>query len=355
MKVEEIVEDPLYQLNLMLWLLQPLKDNYPLRPILKEAGYELFAIGPSMPLSPELREKIVSASIDCVVEPEPDLLLSRDGVKEFVIIECKRQLFGSESTSAEQSRALLLQSEEQFNLTVGLEVNATPSLHLLYVSKHSSSENHANSLCKISDELTSKGIATVPVGSVGIMNKKNQIYLCDAYDFGTVPPPIKDIVNKEVKVQEFEQDGNPIPIFYIPWDPNVSQSDEIRMYCEQGFCERILLAFVTRIGRTSLPVTIEIDYEDLLNEATYKFYERWKSKNTRRALRRSCRDLITDSLRFAEGHFEKTVLPQPRKGFSLKINTDEDKEAIIDSITKFKRGKWVKKEDPQTVFLEDDV
>ncbi len=358
MRVEEIVDDPLYQLNLMLWLLQPLKDNYPLRPILKEAGYELFAIGPSMPLSPALREKIISASVDCALEPEPDLLLSRDEVKEFVTIECKRQLFGSESTSAGQARALLLQSGEQFNLAIGLEVNATPSLYLLYISRHSSSENHVKNLYEISNELYRKEFATVPVGGVGIMNKDNQICLCDAYDFGTIPAPIGSIVDKEVKVQEFEQDENPIPLFYIPWDPNVSQSsDEMNMYCEQVFCERILSAFVTRIGRTIPPATIEIEYDDLLNDATFNFYARWKSKNIGRALRRSCRDLVTNALKIAEGHFEKTVLPQPRKGFSLKINVGENKEAIIDSITKFKRLKWVKKEEPPpTLFpVEDDV
>lgn len=356
MKVEEIVEDPLYQLNLMLWLLQPLKDNYPLRPILKEAGYELFAIGPSMPLSPELREKIVSASVDCAVEPEPDLLLSRDGVKEFVILECKRQLFGGESDTAKQARALLLQTGEQFNLAIGLEVTATPTLHLLYISKHSSSENHVKNLCEISDEMNRKEMATVPVGGVGIMNKNNKICLCDAYDFGTVPALVKDIVGKEVKVQEFEQDENPILLFYIPWDPNVSQSDEMSMYCEQIFCERILSTFVTRIGRASVPVMIEVEYDDLLNEATFNLFERWKSKDIGRALRRSCKDLIINALRSAEGHFERTVLAQPRKGFSLKINTNGDKEAIIDSVTKFKRGKWVKKEEPPTLFpMENDV
>ncbi|MEW6621411.1 MAG: hypothetical protein AB1422_19105 [bacterium] len=84
MKVSEVIKDPIYQLNLMLWLLQPLHDNYPLRPILKELGYELFAIGPSMPLSPELRERLTKLSISYVNVPEPDLLISRDGITDLL-------------------------------------------------------------------------------------------------------------------------------------------------------------------------------------------------------------------------------------------------------------------------------
>ncbi len=357
MKIEEIIEDPLYQLNLILWLLQPLKNNYPLRPILKEAGYKLFAIAPSMPLSPELRDKIVSASIDCTIEPEPDILLSRNEEKEFVICECKRQLFKNESDSAKQARALLLQTKEQFNLAIGLKIEATPNVYLLYISKHPTSEHHIKDICEISDKLKKINFATNPVGSIGIANKKNQICLCDAYDFGTVPVSIINIVNKEIKVQEFEDEEIPFFLFYIPWDPNVTQSDEIGAYCEQAFCERILSSFVTKIGQTSIPVTIEIEYDDLLNEATSNFYMQWKSKNIVRTLRRSCKELIRDALKIAEGHFERTILVQPRIGFSLRIKTDKDKETIIDSITKFKRGKWIEKEEHQpTLFpMEDNI
>ncbi|MBM3210882.1 hypothetical protein FJZ33_01595 [Candidatus Poribacteria bacterium] len=357
MKTEEIIGHPLYQLNLILWLLQPLKDNYPLRPILNELGYELFAIGPTMSLSPELRDRIASTSVQCDSESEPDLMLSKDGVKEFVIIECKKQLFGSESNTAKQARALLLQTGEQFNISIALPVGANPDIHLIYVSKHSSSKLYTGNLCEISEELKKIGFDVLPVGSIGIESKSNSIFLCDAYGEGKIPDQMRKGIGKKIKVQVFEEDEDPIPLFYIPWDPNVSQSDEISAYCEQVFRERILSNLIIRIGKATPPRTIEINYDELLNESTSSFYERWRSKNIGRTLRNCCRDLINNALKGAQENFDKEKLPQPLRGVSLKIKSDEDKEAVIDSITKLRVDKWLKEEDSQMNFpiIDDDI
>ncbi len=357
MNVDEIVEDPLYQLNLTLWLLQPLRDGYPLNPLLREAGYELFAISPGMPLGPALRETVTSGSVDSAVEPGPDLLLSRDERGEFVVWECKSQLFGAESSSARQARGLLLQAGEQFNLAIGLELKARPDLYLVYLSKHLSCQEYLSRLCSIKHDLELKGMKTLPVGGIGIVNRDIEVCLHNAYDQGMIPPALANIVGTEAKVQDLASDENPIPLFYIPWDPNVSQSDVMKEHCESVFGERILSAFVAEIGRASTPVTLEVVYDDLLNKATFHFYSQWRSKDTQRALRRRCKQLIDQALEGAQAHFERSPLVQPSKpGVSLKIGTDEDLECIIDSITKCQRGAWITTEpEPQlSLFPEDD-
>ncbi len=353
---EDIIGDPLYQLNLMLWLLQPLKNNYPLRPILKETGYELFAIAPPMPLIPEIRDKIAASSIQSAVVPEPDLLINRDGVKEFVIIECKRQMFGEESSTAEQFRGLLLQSGEQFNLAVGLERTADPLVNLVYISKHSTETNFTDGIIDIKNRLVNSGFQTLPVGLLGISHRENKIYICDEYNKGLIPEDIKNVVRNEIMVQEFEASENPIPIFYIPWDPNVSQLPEMAEYCERVFLERLLSAFIVRIGKIYTPGMVEIFYDALLNEATMGFYEKWRAKDTGRRLRRAVRDLINKVINFSKGEAHKETLPPPRNGMKLTVDDEDDKESLIEAVTKFKREKgWIKtKEEEQALLFEEN-
>ncbi|MDI6735812.1 MAG: hypothetical protein QME42_06420 [bacterium] len=95
----------------------------------------------------------------------------------------------------------------------------------------------------------------------------------------------------------------------------------------------------------------------LLNESTANFYERWQSKDTRRALRRFCGDLLTNALKSAETHFEKSTLSQPHQGITLNISNEEARETIIDSLTKFRRGKWIKREELNQLelFSQDDI
>ncbi len=358
MKPTDVIGDPIYQVNLMLWLLQPLNDSYPVRPILKELGYELFDIGPSMPLSPELRTKLTELSISHVEAPKPDLLISKNGTSEFVTIECKSQMFGSTSKKpAHQARSLLLQNGEQFNLAIGLEVDASPELHLVYIAKHSETHNPEEGICQIRSELSKVGFNPVRTGTIGIDFYQDGIYLRDNYGQGEIPESLKEIIGEGITVQQFSPDENPIPLFYIPWDPNVSyQPEEMGNYCEQVFCERILAETVCEIGRRHVPGVVEVEYDYLLNAATSNFYERWRSKDTRRALQRSCRELLTDALKSAESHFEKLTLTQPRQGIILSINDEESKETIIDSLTKFKRGKWIKREElHQGCLFQDDI
>ncbi|HAW50507.1 TPA: hypothetical protein DCX16_06130 [bacterium] len=354
----DVIKDPIYQLNLMLWLLQPLKNNYPLRPVLKELGYELFAIGPSMPLSPELRERLKELSISCAEAPEPDLLISRNKTFEFITIECKAQMFGPASEKqADQARALLLQNGEQFNLAIGLEIDASPDIHLVYVAKHSETYNLEQGICQIQNELREAGLDPVRTGAIGIDFYQDKVYLRNNYGQGEIPKSLKETIGEGIIIQKLFPDDNPISLFYIPWDPNVFQSDEMANYCEQVFCERILTEIACRIGTMFVPGIIEFEYDNLLNAATSNFYEHWHSKTIRGALRNFCRELLSKALKSTETHFEKSTLPQPRQGIALNISNEETRESIIDSLTKFKRGKWIRREKLRqtTLFSEDDI
>ena len=229
-------------------------------------------------------------------------------------------------------------------------------INLVYISKHSTETNHIDGIINIKNHLVNNGFQTLPVGLLGISHKENKLYICNEYDKGQIPDDIKKIVRNEIMVQEFETAENLIPLFYIPWDPNVSHSAEMADYCERVFLERLLSAFITRIGKIYIPGISEIYYDDLLNEATIGFYEKWRAKDTGRALRRSVRDLINKVLNFSKGTVHKETLPPPRSGMKLTIDNEEDRVSLIEAVTKFKREKgWIKtKEEEQVLLFEEN-
>ena len=74
----DVVRDPLGQLNLALWMAQPVPPEFPIRPVLREAGYRLLYLAPPMPLLPGIRDRLQAAEIPYVAAPEPDVLLSAE-------------------------------------------------------------------------------------------------------------------------------------------------------------------------------------------------------------------------------------------------------------------------------------
>src|SRR4030043_1875831 len=138
---------------------------------------------------------------------------------EYVLIECKGHLFSIQSSSAKQARALLLQCGEQFNTALKLPSSSTPDVCLLNTTEHLSALNYSNNLCKIRDELNTKGFLTLPIGAIGLMHENNHIFIVNSYQHGKVPEEIKNKIANGIKVIAIENDENCIsiiPLFYIP-------------------------------------------------------------------------------------------------------------------------------------------
>lgn len=338
MTAAEVVADPIGQLNLMLWMTQPLPGECPVRPVLKEAGYRLMAIGPAMPLLPDLRERLQTKGLACRAQPEPDLLLTRDDGQGYLMLECKRTMFGPDSSSAEQTRGLLLQTGEQFNTVVGLPVAAATAAGLVYVSEHCDSPNPADGLDQIRQELDGAGFSVALAGVTCLQARDDGIYLLDEYQPGTIPEPLRGIVRAGIKVQEIVEGEEAMPLLLIPWDPNVCQTSPVAQFGKQVFCHRLLGSLVVRIGRLVPGQEFEVEYDDLLDEATFNFYQRWRTRNAEigRTLRGFCRTVLVEALRDVPD-LQAEPLGQSRVGRRVTIRTEAAKEAAIDAITKYSR------------------
>ncbi len=68
-----LLEDPLFQLNFTLWMLQTLPKGVAIRPVLREAGYVLDSVGRDLPLPPKMRPAL-TRMLGNANPPAPDLL-----------------------------------------------------------------------------------------------------------------------------------------------------------------------------------------------------------------------------------------------------------------------------------------
>src|SRR3989338_8016764 len=106
--IDKIIGDHLFQMNLILWLAQPIGMNIGLRAILAESGYSVYSIAPSLALPIPIRQRIREKNINAQDGCSPDIILGKEKSNFFLLVECKKQSFGPDSSTSEQARTLLL-------------------------------------------------------------------------------------------------------------------------------------------------------------------------------------------------------------------------------------------------------
>jgi hypothetical protein len=109
MKLDEIVADPVLQLNLLLWMTreQP-EESYRVRPIFFKAGFDLWDIDATFTLPEAVIAQIQNKNLPVKVNLSPDLRLRNTSQSKALYIEAKKSSFTPESSNSEQARAHLL-------------------------------------------------------------------------------------------------------------------------------------------------------------------------------------------------------------------------------------------------------
>lgn len=120
MKSDEWIRDPVFQLNLLVWMAkeQPTDGSYCVRPFFHEVGFEWLAIEQPFAFPVETQNAIRRVSeaegIKIRIAPEPELILKRERDKSALYFEAKANSFGAESTTAAQAMGHLLATGPAF-------------------------------------------------------------------------------------------------------------------------------------------------------------------------------------------------------------------------------------------------
>lgn len=119
MKLDTLIRDPIFQLNLLLWMArdQP-EDAARVTPLFYRWGYRFVMVESPVPLPQEIVVAIKNAGLDSAVNPEPEMILGHTVRQDALYLEAKKESFSVKSTTARQARGHLLAAGDVFKSIV---------------------------------------------------------------------------------------------------------------------------------------------------------------------------------------------------------------------------------------------
>jgi hypothetical protein len=109
MKSEALLRDPVFQLNLLIWMAkeQP-STGYRVRPLFFEHDFRLVYIEQPFAFPDATARAIDNAPLSISKAPEPEIILRRDTDKKALYFEAKADSFSPDSSNSKQARGHLL-------------------------------------------------------------------------------------------------------------------------------------------------------------------------------------------------------------------------------------------------------
>jgi len=144
------------------------------------------------------------------------------------------------------------------------------------------------------------------------------------------------IKNSPVEVIKFEEDTEPRPLYFIPYDPNIQQTKEEQELSRRILFERILGYMICKIGGAYIPSSITFTTQELLNFSTFEVYEIWEDNEAKKHLRRLVKDFINELMHFISEPLKRFITYEPQKGWTFTLKDREACEEILKQIQKFK-------------------
>ncbi|MBE0478315.1 hypothetical protein IBX65_04255 [Candidatus Aerophobetes bacterium] len=344
LNIDDLCKDPLFQLNLAIWLAQPQLSQYScIYPLFYKSGLNIYSIGPLLALPPDIR-LVVTEKINCQNAVRPDLILETQGKKKFCVLECKSSSFGSDSSAASQARTLLLIAGPVLSEVLAIGKRGENKGILCYFIGPNNIELMERTLEDLERGIKEK--ANLESGNYGcfqIRSSQSEIIL-------EYPEKTKRFLNlmdkSPIKVIQFEEDTDPRPLYFIPYDPNINQTKQEQQFCRRVLFERILSYVISNIGGTTIPTSVTFTTDELLNSATFRMYEIWEDNDAKRHIRRLVKDFLMEIKTRLNEPIRENISYEPQKGWIFNLKDRETYEEFLKQLHKFK---------PETLDLSKKV
>jgi len=319
----DLIASPLYQVNLVLWMATK-NNGGRVRPVFANAGYEVLFIERALNLPPELKQTLVQAGVTFVDPASPDFILA-GAKKSYVILECKKTMFGADSSTAAQSRSLLLQVPRIFELALVKKAGSVTNVSLIYLSRQDSKHDLLDGINALAEHLKKAKFKTITAGALSLHVSGKAIRLRQS---GNVPQPLAHEVGIDaLEVQEVADDSDPRPLYLIPWLPDTeSENDE---YNKRAFAERVKLSAAQVIDSARAGTDVEILLSDVLGLLTLG-YDKNLSNAAYRRLKQESKGILEKRFRSVK---DVTILSLPDgAGWALTLKDDAAKESILNGL-----------------------
>ena len=345
-RIEGLLGDPLYQVNLLLWMLQP-SAQAPVQPLLHGTGYRLRWIEVELPLPLELKQRLARDGIEVRDPASPDLLIQSSDNMLF-LIECKRSMFGADLGKSKdggaifQARALLLQAPPALVSAIpALSATEVHGSRLLYLARCEAGVDQTEGLRFIAQHLRAAGYPVVPFGFMCLATAANQVVIRGCNAQSGLAPQLQwkaAASGGSLAVQEVEADTDPRPLYLIPWMPGSEPVAD--PYSRRAFGNRILAASVVAVGLCRPPCHVEFVVDVLLKTATCGISERWRNKSDLRITRDAARRLLRQQLEKVPGDLIVEAIDPPAAGWRIGIPDDDARSRIIETLRTTIDEKW---------------
>lgn len=324
---ETLIKDPVFQLNLVLWLVQPAPEGAPTSPVLRNAGYHVMAVSRRLHPPPDMRGKLaaVAGSGDA---PAPDVLLAHAGQPSdptILVIECKASGFSANSSTAKQARKLLAVGAD-VSAPLGLATGQPRPGHLTYLTVLNEQHRLRETLASLAEEVAAADLPVAAKGVLGVERRDDGIYVDRGVDEAW-PPPMEGVATPTRVVQAALGD-DPRPLYLIPWDPGVTQTDEQAAWCRALLASRILNEAISRVGRMEVPGPLVLSAGDLLREATFGVSDRWYARNEVAQVTARSKATVIKALKPLQGDLS-LMQSSPADPIQLALPSEDVRDKVI--------------------------
>lgn len=349
-QIEELCGDPLFQLNMAIWLSQPKPGDFGVRPIFHESGFRVFSIGPRLSIPPDIRLILKESKIEYHESAAPDIVLASDNYSKICILECKKNSFGASSSNTLQAKTLLIISGPTAPEILGIGLRNQANGILVYMTRADQVDALQSTLNGLKIDLSRINIKTGEPGCFGL--GCNEKALSIRYS-GNIGEAMNINHDSPVEVLSLDDDTDPRPLYIIPYDPTLfnQHSQEEEKICRRILYERFLGHVLCKVGSANAPVEIKIPIDEILNLSTFHFFEIWDDKSVRQNFKSLLKEFMM-SLREYLGdgdilNFESGL------GWIIKVKDSTTHENIIKQIGKFRPEGMELDEEIMPLLFED--
>lgn len=290
MKAEALIRDPVFQLNILLWMAkeQP-TENYRVRPLFVELRFRIIYIEQPFPLPEETASDAQGSALMITLAPEPELILGRDSNGKALYFEAKADSFSPDSTNSKQARGHLLASGPAF----GEVLAPLTSCLLCYLVPDDRRTLMCECLTDLANELRAEGLEPGSFSCHGLRITDRQLI----YNFDQTFQSYVGISEASVPVlDELEDDTDPTPLLLIYSDEDCPD-DNRRDFYRRAVIEQVRARLLCDLQTLGINAEYVMAAEELLLKTTdgiFQYLGRQHQKRLRVLVRENVLKRIRD-------------------------------------------------------------
>jgi hypothetical protein len=262
MKIETLLKDPVFQLNLLIWMTkdQP-KESYRVRPLFHIHGFEIIYIEMPFPFPEQTASDLIQSGLDISHEPEPEMILGRKSDYRALYIEAKANSFGTSSIkNCRQARAHLVASGPAF----GEVFTPYDSCLLCYVTPNQARSNMSECLSALTEELRAKALPIGPFSAHGLARDGTKV----VYSWDQAFKSHVGIREDSVPIlDEVADDTDPSPLILVFSGEDCS-NDSLRDFYRRIVIEQVHVCLHCTLHSHPVGVVYEITADKLLENTS---------------------------------------------------------------------------------------